>query len=683
MKRFIAAVAFFLVCTGAFAQEVILDNYIGNFVKSVKHSDAVPAWNVNALYLDGDILYCGQGPSIHALDVSSPLEPRLLSSAKAAGMVRQITVQNGYLFASCREAGVYIFDVHDPHHIRTMLRYDPVELATGIEVAGDVLFLATRQNGVEMVDISDINNPKHIRMEKTVESQSVTYRDGYLYSGEWSGHEVTVIDVHDMATVKTLRTANMQAFGDGVWTYGKYLYASTGHNLCDPKFTREESWGFGHGLEIFDISKPANPKFVSKIAFDPLYWKSNDYWTPRPFSKGKYVACADAANGIYIVDAHKPKTPSTLTRVDFRKKDGGQVAVTSCAVGKGVIYVSVFSEHGLMMLECPDAEPCVQPKGVLPVNANYRYPYTTPADSHFNAWKPATDAPVRGVAAKGRIMYAACSWGGLEILRMREDGKMEKIGTGPMAYAGDVKEDNGKLYVAEGTAGFAIYQIENDTVLHEIGRYNEFGKKNGTNPACVWIFVPDATHVVACCRHSGYQFFDVSNPAQIRFIKSIEGGPGWDKYVCDKADSKGWYPRVRHQEGVYWVNLNDPTLTQRKGAGITSDLTDGICLFRGDRFLTINNRLKVRKAFVFSSDQIDAPKNGAEGNLVGMPCWDGGDRVALTYRFDREIRMVDMKDEHHPITLWTEQVFGYPETATFWCGKLAVPCGYQGLLVEK
>ena len=679
MKKILIAFSALLVCAGLSAQTVLLDNYNGEFIKSVKSSDAIPKWNVNALYLDGDILYCGQGAFIHAVDVSSPLEPKLLSTASAAGMIRQITVRDGYLFASCREAGVFFFDVSDPRNIKTLLRYDPVELATGIEVAGDVLFLGTRQNGVEFVDISDILHPKHIRMEKTDESQSVTYKDGYLYSGEWAGHKITVFDAHDMADVKVVRTVDLQGFGDGVWTYGNYLYASTGHHLCDMSYSFADRKGNGHGLEIFDISKPDKPKFVSKIAFDTLYWTNNDYWTPRPFSDGKYVACADAANGIYIVDARKPKNPSTLSRVDFRKKDGSQVAVTSCAVGNGVIYASVFSEHGLVLLECPDAKPCVKEKGVPPVNSTYRYPYATSPYSHFNAWKPSTDAPVRGVAANGNIMYAACSFGGLEILRMNDDGSVEKIGTGPMPYAGDVKYCDGKLYVAEATDGFAIYQVEGDTQLRELGRYNDFGKRLGATPACVWIFVPDSNHVVASCRHGGYFFFDVSNPARIKIINSREGGPGWDKYVSDKADSKGWYPRTRHNEAIYWVDLNDPTLTQKKDTGIVPSLTDGVCRFKDDKFVTVVKK----NLYVFSASQMEDKKVGVEGDLVGMPCWDGGDRIALTYRFGKQIRMVDMTDEKNPSMLWKEDTCGYPETATFWCGKLAVPCGYQGLLIEK
>ena len=38
---------------------------------------------------------------------------------------------------------------------------------------------------MEVVDVSDPDNPAHVCIRKTGESQSNRYRDGYLYSGEW------------------------------------------------------------------------------------------------------------------------------------------------------------------------------------------------------------------------------------------------------------------------------------------------------------------------------------------------------------------------------------------------------------------------------------------------------------------------------------------------------------------
>ena len=167
-----------------------LENYIGEFIREVVQVEGLTSSQANALCIDGDVLYCGAGRHIFSLDITrDPVSPSLLSDVEIYGLVRQMTVQDGILYAACRESGVWIIDVSNPCNLRLITRFDPVELATGIEVAGNVLFLGTRQNGVECVDVSDPAHPVHIRMEKTDESQSVTFlsrRDSIFRRVGWA-----------------------------------------------------------------------------------------------------------------------------------------------------------------------------------------------------------------------------------------------------------------------------------------------------------------------------------------------------------------------------------------------------------------------------------------------------------------------------------------------------------------
>ena len=679
MKQLLTAVLALIVCLGTSTKAGgnSLSYRSGNevFIRSVIPIKGLPEEGANALCIDGDILYCGAGSKIYAVDVSEPLSPKPLSCVEIYGKVRQMTVQDGVLYASCRESGAWTIDVSNPSAIRIITRFDTVELATGIEVAGNVLFLATRQNGVECVDVSDPARPVHIRMEKTPESQSVTYCNGYLYSGEWGAHCISVIDARDMAELKTLGTVNLQGYGDGVWTWGKYLYAATGHHASTPGLELEERRGKGHGLEIFDISNPETPSFVSRVSFDTFYKVSNDYWTPRPCSDGAYVVVADTFNGVYVVDTHNPSQPEIIARKQFQDDKGNETAVTSLAIGNGVVYVSVAG-CGYYVLDCPAVFPCIKDKGRAPENVSYRYPYETSSDSHFFAWKPEEVSPVRGLAVHGNILYVAHSYGGLSILR-KGCKKPVLIGKGPMAFAGDVKVTGDILWVAEGFDGLAAYKIGRGARLTFIARYKDFFK-HGPNAACVWVFTPSEDVVAASMRLGNY-YLDVSNLPKIRFKSFFSGGAGWDKFYSDRADSKGWYPATRHKQGLYWVNVNDDPMERVKDEGLIPSLTDGVCLYRDDRFLsTAGGRITV-----FSSDEIGQKKTGAGERFKGMPVWDGGDRLGLTYRMKKQISLVDISDIDSPHLLWQEETTGYPETGVFWCGKLVVPCGYQGLLIEK
>ena len=155
-----------------------------------------------AVCLDGDRLYAGGGTDFYVFDVSSPLQPKLLGKVSGLGSVRQIAVRNGMAYVSARENALWIVDATDPAHPRLRSRFDCCELATGVDVAGDVVFLGQRQNGVEFIDVSDPDHPAHIAMRKTDESQSVKYRNGYLYSGDWGSGKLTVFDAHDMRNIR-------------------------------------------------------------------------------------------------------------------------------------------------------------------------------------------------------------------------------------------------------------------------------------------------------------------------------------------------------------------------------------------------------------------------------------------------------------------------------------------------
>ena len=681
MKRALVLSLCLLLCTGIRAQQQIVENYKGDFVGRSFSVEGIPQRHVNALCTDGDYLYAGAGDQIYSIDISNPLQPRVLSSTRVYGLIRQMVVRDGTLFASARESGCWIVDVSKPEHISLITRYETVELATGIEVAGNVLFLGTRQNGVECVDVSDVRHPVHIRMEKTGESQSVCYKDGILYSGEWGPHCITVIDAADMSALKTLGTVNLQGFGDGVWISGNYLYVSTGHHLVAPGLSEEERHGNGHGVEIFDITDPRNPVFVSRVAFDKAFSRYNDYWTPRPCSDGKYLVCADTVNGLYVVDSSNPQHPELISRVHFLTKDGKDIAVNSVAVAKGVVFAALWNSFGLVGFVCPEAYPDVREKGRAPVNAGYRFPYQTASDSHFSAWKPDGGAPVRSVAAKDNYLFAACSFGGLAILRRSCGGKLVRMADGPMPFAEDVKVRGNRLYVAEGPDGLAVYEIGKKGALKELARFKDFAK-DGPMAWCIWVYVPNDQWVVASTRYGGNYYIGMEDFPTLRFEAQIGDGPGWDRFAAPESDSRGMYPTTLYTRGIYWVNLNERPLREQMDNSLRLSLYDGICRYKGDKFLTLSKG----KLYIYSAEDMLRPKDFVvlgDDDFRGFPAWDGGHRLFITCRIRREIRLVDFTDERAPRLLWTEQTDGYPETPAFWKGKLAVPCGYQGLLVEK
>ena len=503
------------------------------------------------------------------------------------------------------------------------------------------------------------------------------YRDGILYSGEWGPHCVTVIDARDMSALRTVATVPLRGYGDGVRMYGNCLYVSTGHHLTDETLPAEERHGNGHGVEIFDLTDPWNPVFVSRVGFDRVYSRYNDYWTPRPCSDGKYVICADSVNGLYVVDSSNPARPGLVSRVHFLTAEGKNIAVNSIAIAKGVVYAATWEDFGLVAFKCPEVYPDAMEKGEGPKNASYRFPYETPAEGRFLAWKPESGAPVRGVAARKNIVFAACSYGGLAILRKTRRGSMKQTGSGPMPFAGDVKVRGRRLYVAEGLDGLAVYRICRRGRLKELARFRDF-EKDGPLAHCVWVYVPNDDWIVASTRDDGNYYLDMRDFPEIKYVAKIGDNPGWDRFCSDAPDTKGMYPAIRPYQGIYWVDLNKRPLVESFDDRFRPTLFDGVCRYKGDSFVTVVKG----KIYVYSSGKTEEVFD-MEEDFRGIPAWDGSDRLSFTCRVRGEIRMFDMSGGGEPRLLWIEKTDGYPETPVFWKGKLAVPCGYQGLLIEK
>ena len=77
------------------------------------------------------------------------------------------------------------------------------------------------------------------------------------------------------------------------------------------------------------------------------------------------------------------------------------------------------------------------------------------------------------------------------------------------------------------------------------------------------------------------------------------------------------------------------------------------------------------------------PAYGAEGvRLAGRPS-AAGNLLALAQRPDRQVSLFDITDISHPRLKRQYSLEGHPGACAFWKGRLVIPAGYQGLLVER
>lgn len=644
-----------------------------------------------ALCLCDDKLYFGARGTLYVFDVTSPLEPRLLGQCAGLGPIRQLAVDAGYAYATTRETGLWIVNVKDPERPAVVSRFDTIELATGIDVCGGVAFVGQRQNGVEFVDVRDPRHPAHIRIEKTGESQSVCYRDGVCYSGDWGCGELTVIDAHDLTSVRTVRTIPLFGHGDGLDVCGDRLLIATGHHRHFMKENgrmrvaskpSQEGFGAGHGIELFDLTDPMDPKRLGRVDFDAYTTLGADWWTVRFGGDGRYAFCADSHNGLYAVDLTQMKIVGRKTFADgARKGDQSSSTVSSVAVGNGAVYAAVDGV-GLAVVPCSVAVQKKMTERTVPKRIDFRQTYARPSE-HFTVWMPSARGQVRGISTKGDVAYVACGQAGLSILRC-DGGTYRERATVGMPFCGDVKVRGDRLYSAEGLEGLAVYDLTDPEKPREVERITKF-KKSICCPQ--WVWAPtSSTYVVVSCRVGGYQLMDPSRGWSL--VAASGGCPGWDRYYADEPLEGRWFAQSYANRGFAWIDCATMPakviVCPRNRAG----MNDGCIAWRGNRLLRVCNgtfeylkpgQLENADGTVWSG----VPIVGGDARAGGQPAWDGGNRLALTRRISKDIRMVDVTDENRPVTLWTESVVGQPDTGLFHNGRLLVPAGYQGLLIEK
>ena len=659
-----------------------------------------------ALDLDGKFLYGGAGDFFYVFDISDPLAPRKLGEVRGIGGARQLVVRKGLAYVTTREYGLWIVDATDPAHPRIRSRFDTCELATGVDVAGDVCFCGQRQNGVEFIDVSDPDRPRHIAMRKTGESQSVKYRDGWLYSGEWGGGHVTVFDAHDMSAIRQVNLIDLHGYGDGLWVQGKYLYAARGHHSLHRTVTggvvTDEmkrfggpavGGGMGHGLDIFDASDPANPKRVGEVDYPPFYARGLDMWTPR--TSGDLLVAAQTHNGVFAVDISDKTAPKVLDRwtVPTAKRAGmPSECVGSVAIGDGVVYAAVNGE-GFFAIPCARAKREAFDCGVLPKNASFREDY--PADRQaWHVWKPHDVGQCRAVAVKGDVVFAACGDAGLYALQVTKDGFRElgKLPGHESVY--DVSIGGDRVFAAEGMDGVGVYDLTaGPAAFREIGRLPRIAwyksiALNVWNPADGWLVASD--------RH-GVDFFDIRDFPKMTHKLFVSGAPGWDRYLADRAVGDGRYVAYNQANtSVKWIDLKaggKPKVSVETKVNRIS-LVCSLCAFEDDTKLIASTGGGFHLLEPNEGDPADGgkwPKIGLPpafpgdkhgGYMTGIPRADGK-RLVLTNRINRRAALYDLTDMKKPKLVAAWKFSGNPDIAAFVGGKVIIPCGYEGLLLQR
>lgn len=638
------------------------------------------------LVKSGNMIYSIGNGKFTVTDVSDPAAPKVMGSVSGLGDTRQIALcQSGTnAMVTARGHGAYIVDASDPANPRIRTHYDTLEMATGICIEGNYAYISNRQYGVEIVDISDLDAPCYVRRVMTGEVQSAQVVDGVLYCGLWGGCRV---DMYDLTVPEPvlLGSAPLKGRGDGLFVVKEagrtLLYAATGHHqvkLNNDAPLNTIAFGQGNGLDIIDVTDPANPVWLSTSRIDGRFYSpSFDFWESFVFDHegGRYACLVSSHNGVYILDVTEPTAPLRVSHITVPIPHGSDNYVLYRNGLRNYAfpfdrYKGITSPIGAVVCDAGALylAGALTDLHVLPYDIVEK-PVENPAKSLSHAPEGSSafdpEGQVYAITTDGMRLWAACGSQGFAQL----DGGLnpEKwVPTDGCCY--DVYYKDGILCAAEGDAGLAAY----DPATLEL----------------LWRFAPEG-----------------------RSVKQVRLSPKSRFAVLHMAHNEGWVLRIEDMTVVhsqsgraqmyhhylsngliggrylcFWANSADeiwldfgPEDDKASPAVIATyssktGMVGGIADYRGAALATTSTGL----LHYDPAGNVDLNKLERFAAGYGKPTVSG-DLLVTTNRLTGQLTVTDISTLAEPRELWSATLPGTPETALIHAGAIYVPMGHAGL----
>ena len=698
---------------------------------------------------DGNYVYSIGDGMLTVTDITDSANPKVLSKLTGLGDVagtsslgdtRQICLLPGKgtngadaVIFTCRSYGAFIFDMADPAAPVELSHYDALEMATGLAVYGNYAFICNRYYGVEVVDISDPAQPVHLCtiLNEGGEVQSCRVVDGILYAGEYNNNCVSIYDVKNPLEYKKLGTCNLNGRGDGMavaTVNGKtYLYAGTGHHsvsgLANSTPLSNLQYGQGNGLDIFDVTDPTNPQWLSTSKIDGRFYNTScDFWGAEcayDETTGKsYAYLVSTFNGVYIFDVTDPKAPIRVAHIGLEllpdSANYNSYSLTNSS--RAFIYNFDTSAANLPKMGAAGAVACKD--GAIAIagvssdlyiyESKYAFALTAPTENaavevtgeyyNFDAFKDLQGfaaATIEGgqtyaIDELGGYIYVAAGAKGIQIYdkNLNLKGNVE---TKDICY--DLYIQDGKMYVAEGRSGVAIYTV-NGLKLTETWRWvSNIGSVTTVRPSVTGKFV--MLHVGATngqiVRVTDSQLMTTAKSASQMYHHNVtEVVAGRYMGFWANSSSERWYDFGEND------SFDTPVRVTDSSSGYTprAAMTGGITVYNGRALATNSGGYVLYDPESISSSEmaalstikpVDGYGSSAKVSIYGKATISGKYMVSCDRVYGR-IYITDISDINKPVLLAAYGVrentalVGNPDIALIVDGTVYIPLGYMGIV---
>jgi hypothetical protein len=649
-----------------------LGNEFGTAMAQASEIDIGTAMDV---LVSGSHLYAIGAGSLHIFEISEPRNPKPVSKLGGLGKVRQIEAQNGIAAITSREDGTFFVDIRRPDAPELLCHYDSIELATGIALSGNLAFIACRQAGVELLDIGDPRNPVHLSTVHTGEAQGVVARNGYLYAGVWASSELVIADIRDPHRPAIVARAELDGYGDGVDVRGRFCYVATGHHSrARPKTTPgDPGYGHGHGLEIFDISDPASPRFVSRIKTPDFYAIHNDTWNVTVSDTSAFLA--DTHNGVFVVDIRDPRSPRFTAhhQLAIDEEHGIRNPVNGFAVGDGVIYAA-GAWSNLHVLNAPGIAETIEPE---PDNAPRIGPRPEPeTEPRVRVYRP--EGQVHGVAMAGETAMVASGMAGLQAVQLEPDIKpLREYRT--QGFAMDVAVHGDRVFVGEGRGGLSIWKHTGSGDLTLLGRYEVPGQtiKQIEIP-------PPGKYALVQVSAAHLHIVDVTDPARPTRVLE-ERNPGLLYYhpLAEGLREGRYASCFWHVSGFKWYDLGHPEGPQPSGETypFRTGSRNGMAHLEDGRVLVTYQNGYLLLEPNESRPPEELKKYTVPGAFLGGKPTIHAKTLFSANRYGGTVTAIDIENPEEPGLIDELNLKEHPSPVVAHGDIILVPGGYDGLIL--
>ncbi|MBI5528501.1 MAG: carboxypeptidase regulatory-like domain-containing protein [Deltaproteobacteria bacterium] len=570
--------------------------------------------------------------------------PEIVGTFDTPGEAKDVSVQDGYMYAADGSAGLRIYDVTNPASPAFVGVYDTPGEAVRVVVLGRNAYVADMATGLLIVDVGNPASPLLIGSYDTPgEAQSFTVRNGVAYLADGTGG-LWVIDVHPPQTGQTCPASpkcigHVDTGADAVYEVAmgpnNVLYSSQttvrAYDVTDPGSIVEGSplanstkfWGmaishgqlFGvgdnFGLHIWNVT--GGPAFISTS--DP----SSSTWMNNVFISGSHAYLFGDQN-MMIIDISDPVHPR---RVGFIPDTGTGARGTV----SGTHAYHAAGTNGVVIMDI-----------VTPATPRVASTYS----NGFGYY---------GLAVSETVLYRGTG-AGVETVSVQNPAFPMHLGNVSPTCAGafDIKAVDTMVYIACGGSGIRVVDASNPVLPVEVGNYMiAGGSAYKLSVADDLVYVADDSN--------GVVIIDVSEP---KLGQNCPGSSDCVSIFALPQPIKGVHTAGKYLYAVggvsgagamYVVNVNNPVLPSLAGTSIAMGAPEDVTV-QGRYAYVVGQTESGRSLSIFDVFDPAAPQL-----LGGYSSGDTAENVAvagglLWYGTAHSLYTVDVSNRANPTLKW-------------------------------